>query len=235
MADNDKKRYFWLKLKKDFFQQHKMKVLKALPNGRLYALIYMELLAESTSHNGKLRFSEMLPYDSVTLAAVIDEDKDNLEKAIEVLNQLELLEILSDKTIYLSDIETMIGSESGQTIRKNLAKSVKITEQLPNDYQKITLENRDKNIDIRDKNIDDDKQLLKERLEIIHDRNIEACLYDQAKAYEINHQVMKAYSITHTIPSLQRLNEIVLKISDGGVFNEQGYLINCFKGESYDL
>lgn len=230
MADNDKKRYFWLKLKKDFFQQHKMKVLKALPNGRLYALIYMELLAESTSHNGKLRFSEMLPYDSVTLAAVIDEDKDNLEKAIEILEQLELLEILSDKTIYLSDIETMIGSETGKAERMREYRH-KVATSTP----QCSLEYREKNIDIRDKNIDDDKQLLKERLEIVHDRNIEACLYDQAKAYEINHQVMKAYSITHIIPSLQRLNEIVLKISDGGIFNEQGYLINCFKGESYDL
>lgn len=118
MASDDSKRYYWLKLKKDFFQQHQIKVLKALPNGRLYALIYLELLAESTTHNGELRYSQMLPYDTVTLAAVIDEDKDNLEKAIETFVNLELVEILDDGTIFMSEISRLIGSETGQTIRK---------------------------------------------------------------------------------------------------------------------
>lgn len=106
---NDK-RYYWLKLKKNFFQQHQIKVLKSLPNGRLYALIYLELMAESTSHDGELRYSKLLPYDIVTLSAVIDEDKDNVEKAIETLINLELVEILDDGTIYLNEVNKMIGS-----------------------------------------------------------------------------------------------------------------------------
>ena len=91
MSDIDKKRFYWLKLKKDFFHQHQIRVLKSLPNGRLYALIYLELLAESTSHDGELRYSQLLPYDIITLSAVIDEDKDNVEKAIETLIKLELV------------------------------------------------------------------------------------------------------------------------------------------------
>ena len=67
-------------------------MLKSLPNGRLYALIYLELMAESTSHEGELRYSQMLPYDIITLSAVIDEDKDNVEKAIETLINLELID-----------------------------------------------------------------------------------------------------------------------------------------------
>ena len=118
MSANDSKRYYWLRLKDDFFQQHQIKVLKSLPNGRLYALIYLELLAESTSHEGELRYSKMLPYDTVTLAAVIDEDKDNLEKAIETLARLELVEILDDGTIYMREIQKMIGSETGSAERK---------------------------------------------------------------------------------------------------------------------
>lgn len=147
MSANDGKRYYWLKLKKDFFQQHQIKVLKALPNGRLYALIYVELLAESTSHEGELRFSRMLPYDTVTLAAVIDEDKDNLEKAIEVLERLELVEILDDGTIYMREIERLIGSETGQTQRKRQARIEGGKSRV-----KITPEIRDKSKEIRVKN-----------------------------------------------------------------------------------
>ena len=149
MADNDKKRYYWLKLKKDFFQQHQIKVLKSLPNGRLYALIYLELMAESCSHDGELRYSKLLPYDIVTLSAVIDEDKDNVEKAIETLINLELVEILDDGTIFLREIEKLIGSETGQTIRKREAKLSGGKSVVKN-----TLEYRDKSKEIRDKSID---------------------------------------------------------------------------------
>lgn len=148
MADNDNKRYYWLKLKKNFFQQHQIKVLKALPNGRLYALIYLELLAESTSHEGELRYSNMLPYDTVTLSAVIDEDKDNVEKAIETLVNLELVEVLDDGTIFMREVQKLIGSETGQTIRKREAKL-----NGGKSLVKNTLEYRDKSKEKRDKNI----------------------------------------------------------------------------------
>lgn len=148
MAENDSKRYYWLKLKKDFFQQHQIKVLKSLPNGRLYALIYLELLAESTSHEGELRYSKLLPYDIITLSAVIDEDKDNVEKAIETLINLELIEMLDDGTIFMREVQKLIGSETGQTIRKREAKL-----NGGNSLVKNTLEYRDKSIESRDKNI----------------------------------------------------------------------------------
>ncbi len=146
MANDDSKRYYWLKLKKDFFQQHQIKVLKALPNGRLYALIYLELLAESTTHNGELRYSQMLPYDTVTLAAVIDEDKDNLEKAIETFVNLELVELLDDGTIFMSEISRLIGSETGQTIRKRESRLLNQGKFLV----KNTQENRYKRLDNRE-------------------------------------------------------------------------------------
>ncbi len=144
----DSKRYYWLKLKKDFFQQHQIKVLKALPNGRLYALIYLELMAESTSHEGELRYSKLLPYDTVTLASVIDEDKDNVEKAIETLCKLELVEILYDGTIFMNEVYKMLGSETGSAQRKR-----EYRERIGTMSQECPIEIRDKSIEQRDKNI----------------------------------------------------------------------------------
>lgn len=164
MAENDNKRYYWLKLKKDFFQQHQIKVLKSLPNGRLYALIYLELMAESTSHEGELRYSKLLPYDIVTLSAVIDEDKDNVEKAIETLVNLELIEILDDGTIYLREIEKLIGSETGQTIRKREAKLSGGKSVVKN-----TLEYRDKSKENRVKNIYNKTHFVKPTVEEIRE------------------------------------------------------------------
>ena len=154
MAENVKKRFYWLKLKKDFFQQHQIKVLKSLPNGRLYALIYLELLAESTSHDGELRYSQMLPYDIITLSAVIDEDKDNVEKAIETLINLELVEVLDDGTIYMREIQRLIGSETDSAQRQRIHREKVKNNQLVTMSQKCHQEIRDKSIENRDKNID---------------------------------------------------------------------------------
>ena len=158
MADNDKKRFYWLRLKKDFFQQHQIKVLKSLPNGRLYALIYLELLAESTSHDGELRYSQMLPYDIITLSAVIDEDKDNVEKAIETLINLELVEILEDGTIFMREIQRLIGSESGSAERQRIHRQKAKELDCVTMSQKCHLEIRDKSIEIRDKSIDSNRK-----------------------------------------------------------------------------
>lgn len=165
MADNDSKRYYWLKLKKDFFQQHQMKVLKSLPNGRLYALIYLELLAESTSHEGRLRYSDTLPYDVVTLASVIDEDKDNLENAIKILQKLELLEVLSDETIYLQEVNKLIGSETFGAERKREYRENKDFlkgDIVPSLSPNCPQENRVKSKENRDKSKDNNIQLSKD-------------------------------------------------------------------------
>lgn len=160
MATNDSKRYFWFKLKKDFFQQHQIKVLKSLPNGRLIGWIYLELLAESTSHNGELRYSETIPYDISSLASVIDESREDLEKALEILDKLELIDVLEDQTIYMREVSKLLGSETGQTIRKREQKQQEgknypdITPTLPKKYP------RDKSIDTRDKSKEKDNTIV---------------------------------------------------------------------------
>ena len=198
MAENDKKRYYWLKLKKDFFQQHQIKVLKALPNGRLYALIYLELMAESTSHDGELRYSKLMPYDVVTLASVIDEDKDNLEKAIETLINLELVEIIDDGTIYMREIQKLIGSETPTAERQRKHREKIKNADSVTMSQKCHLEYRDKSIEIRDKNnntrftkptVDEIKSYCKER-----NNNIDPeSFYDfyESKGWKVGNSPMK--------------------------------------------
>ena len=187
MAANDKKRFYWLKLKEDFFKNYKIKALKALPNGRLYVLIYIELLAESISHEGQLRFSKTLPYDHVTLAAVIGEDPDIVKSAIESFCRLELAEILDDKTIFMREIQKLIGSETGSAQkvrewRKN-KKGYNVTPLLP----ESNLESRDKSIEYRDKNLcnesmnidDDEEYKIARTREIIKGRWMEAGYSEQ--------------------------------------------------------
>lgn len=216
MADNDKKRFYWLKLKKDFFHQHQIKVLKSLPNGRLYALIYLELLAESTSHDGELRYSQMLPYDIVTLSAVIDEDKDNVEKAIETCINLELIEILDDGTIYMREIQKLIGSETGKAERmRDYRERKKISNATL--WQKCSLENRDKSIEYREK-IDDDNKNIMDDLELLNQRYIESGI-----AHKVVAQAM-GYFVKYDIKSKEFYRKIIDVLNDDEIYNKEAYI-----------
>ena len=54
-------KYYWLKLKRDFFKRHDIRIIEAMPNGKDYILFYLKLLCESVDHEGNLRFSEQIP------------------------------------------------------------------------------------------------------------------------------------------------------------------------------
>ena len=117
MAD---KKYYWLKLQKNFFKRHDVKIIKAMDNGLQHVHNYLQLMLESIDHEGTLRFSDELPYTVSMLAAVIDEDKDTLEKTFEILKSFRLLEIWDDGTIFLTKIPEMLGceSEAAERVRK---------------------------------------------------------------------------------------------------------------------
>ena len=55
-------KYYWLKLKKDFFKRHDIRILESMPNGEQTVLFYLKLMLESVDHDGELRFSEEIPY-----------------------------------------------------------------------------------------------------------------------------------------------------------------------------
>ena len=43
-------KYYWLKLKRDFFRRNEIEVVKAMPSGTDYVLFYLELLLLSLDH-----------------------------------------------------------------------------------------------------------------------------------------------------------------------------------------
>ena len=106
------KRYYWLKLKRDFFKRHDIRIIESQPNGKDYILFYLKLLCESVDHNGNLRFSETIPYNEEMLSTITNTNIDIVRSAIKVFHELNMMEILDDGTLYMSEVEKMIGSET---------------------------------------------------------------------------------------------------------------------------
>lgn len=115
---SEQRRFYWLKLDRNFFKRHDIRVVEEMPNGKDYILFYMKLLVESVTHEGALRFSETIPYNSQMLSIVTNTNPDIVEKAIQIFKELKMLEVLDDGTIYMMDVEKMVGSETQEAVKK---------------------------------------------------------------------------------------------------------------------
>lgn len=130
MAEQSK-RYYWLKLKRDFFKRHDIQIIESMPNGKDYVLFYLKLLVESVDHEGGLRFSDTIPYNEQMLATVTNTNVDIVHRAMEIFQRLNLVEILDDQTIYMEEIQKMTGSEGWSTQRVRDFRAKKASKALP--------------------------------------------------------------------------------------------------------
>ena len=103
-------KYYWLKLKRDFFKRHDMQIIEGMPNGKDYILFYLKLLCESVDHDGNLRFSEQVPYNEQMLATITNTNVDIVRSAIKIFTDLGMMEILDNGTYFMAEVQKMIGS-----------------------------------------------------------------------------------------------------------------------------
>lgn len=156
MAEKDKK-YYWLKLKRDFFKRHDIQIIEDMPNGKDYILFYLKLLCESVDHDGNLRFNEEIPYNEEMLSTITRTNIDTVRSAIKVFSQLQMMEILDNGTIYMKEVKKMLGSESYWAEQKRIQRQKRtLIGQSPTSPSKSI----DKEID---KDIELDKELEKDR------------------------------------------------------------------------
>ena len=106
------KRYYWLKLKRDFFKRHDIRIIESMPNGKDYILFYLKLLCESVDHEGNLRFSEQIPYNEEMLSTITNTNVDIVRSAIKIFTELHMMDIMDDGTYFMHEVERMIGSAS---------------------------------------------------------------------------------------------------------------------------
>ncbi len=119
---NDSKRYYWIKLKTDFFDQSEIDFLLAQPNGCEYVVLYQMLCLQTVNQKGKLgyNFGEIIvPYD---IAKIVRDtkyfDEDIVRGGLELFKKLHLIYLEEDACLKITDIENIVGSEKCETKRK---------------------------------------------------------------------------------------------------------------------
>ncbi|MDS8186438.1 phage replisome organizer N-terminal domain-containing protein, partial [Streptococcus pneumoniae] len=68
MSDN--KKYYYLKLRDNFFDNDDIAILESMPDGILYSNILLKLYLRSLKNNGKLMFNDRIPYNAQMLSTI---------------------------------------------------------------------------------------------------------------------------------------------------------------------
>lgn len=124
------KKYVWLKLKKDFFQQRAIKKLRKIAGGDTYTIIYLKLQLLSLDDEGKLFYEGVEENFAEEMALAIDEDPDNVKVVLMFLEKNGLLESVTENEFVLPETVDSIGSETAAAERMRKMRNTKNKEKL---------------------------------------------------------------------------------------------------------
>ncbi|MGO5158720.1 MULTISPECIES: phage replisome organizer N-terminal domain-containing protein [unclassified Bilifractor] len=168
------KKYYWIKLKKDFLTGDRIDYLMSQKNGAQYVVLYLLLCMMCINTDGKLeqKIGELIiPYD----ADKIQRDckyfnKDTIMVAMSLYQRLGLVYENQDGNLMISDFKNMVGFETdwASQKRQQRALSSKNADTLTDCIEDkgvdiVHTEIRDKRLEIRDKSIENRVQSSESR------------------------------------------------------------------------
>lgn len=161
MADN--KKYYYMRLKENYFDSDEQKVLEAMPNGYLYSNILLKLYLKSLKRNGLLMFTDKIPYNAQMIAAATQHQVGTVEKALTIFKELGIIEVLDNGAIYMADVQNFVGQTSTEADRvRDYRRKINDAKAQEKDgcrnvqemYEKSTPEIRDQRLEIRDQSLE---------------------------------------------------------------------------------
>ena len=116
MSEN--KKYYYMKLKENFFTSERMVVLETMPDGILYSNLLLKMYLMSLKHYGILLLHENLPHTPQTIATFTRHQIGTVERALQIFLKLGFVELLTDGAYYMPDIQLLVGRSSTEAERK---------------------------------------------------------------------------------------------------------------------
>lgn len=117
----ESKRYYWIKLKENFFDIETIDWLISQKNGCEYIVLYQKLCLLTANKGGELtmRIGEMLiPYDVNKIARDTKFDIDTVIVAMELFKKIGLIYEQEDGIIKIPYVSEIVGSETAAAIKK---------------------------------------------------------------------------------------------------------------------
>ena len=115
------KKYYWLKLKDNFFNQKEVKKLRRIAGGDTYTIIYLKMQLLSIKKDGIIEFEGTEKDLAEQLSYEIDEDLNNIQVTLSFLKVNNLIEEISENNFLLTKVPDCIGKEgaSAERVRRH--------------------------------------------------------------------------------------------------------------------
>ena len=107
MTEN--RRFYYLKLKENFYNSETMVILESMQDGFLYSTLLLKMYLMSLKSNGVLLLNDYLPHTVQTIAIFTRHQVGTVERALKIFQEFGLVEILTDGAYYMSDIQLLNG------------------------------------------------------------------------------------------------------------------------------
>lgn len=156
------KRYFYLKLPKNWFKNARIKKLRRIAGGDTYTIIYLKMLLMAMNHESTIIYEGVEPTIEEELALKLDEETENVKVTINFLKMNELWEEKTNGDVHLIECDSMVGSETyGNILKKEQKKRIGLENFQPSSNQSLT--KCQPNSNYKDKELEIDKELELEK------------------------------------------------------------------------
>lgn len=178
MGDN--RRFYWLKLHKDFFDSVRIKKLRAVAGGDTLTIIYLKLLLYSMDKDGVIEYQGVEDSISKELALMLSEKPDNIELCLKYLWSVKLVEIHEDsEEIFFPEAVAFTGSECSSAKRvREFRERKKLTadvsqsiEALPGNTD-VTQVKRNSNVEKRREDKEKEIEKIRVDTELVNDTGL---------------------------------------------------------------
>lgn len=206
------KRYYWLKLKENFFKETKVALLFREPRGKEILLVYIYLLLESIKEDGILRYNEERGYTELELSRLSGFSLPLMKTALKSLIECGFVSREEDGTLVMNEFQGMVGSEcsSAKRVRemrnnqalhcnKNVtqSKSIEIDKEIESEIEKDILSGGAatyQQVDLTDEQMEILKQTMGEGRTIMYIEKLnQFILRNKAKVKDPCQTILKWY------------------------------------------
>lgn len=166
----ENKRFYWIKLRENFFQQETIDWLMEQENGSAYIVMYLKMCLLTANTSGELirTIGDMtIPYEPKKISQKTGFDIDTVNVALSLFKHLGLIEETQGGIPVMPEVKNMVGSESESAARVRKYRKKKKALQSNVDVTKKALQSnveiRDKSIEIRDKSKENREEKVESR------------------------------------------------------------------------
>lgn len=159
------KRYYWIKLRTDFFDLETIDWLVSQPNGCEYVVLYQKLCLLTANKGGELAstFGEIIvPYDVNKIARDTKFSFDTVVVALELFKKIGLIYEQENGILKIPYVDDVVGSET-EYAQKKRDYRIELKKKSETSSETLSSTLSDKSIEIRDKSTEIEKDIEKKK------------------------------------------------------------------------